>query len=667
MTAPEGGRREPAGPRGPTQEPSDGPAPVANGDPRTLVRPYTVTRGRTVTASAWPPETVVSAVDRPESAGESATGPVTDAGLRGLARRARGPVWLPGDPGFDEELAAAASPVEHRPRVILGARDADDVTAAVTFAAEHRLPVTVQATGYGTHAPVEDGILVATRRMRELAVDTRRRVVRVGAGVVWSEVITAAARHGLAPPCGSAVGVGVVGHALGGGVGPLARSIGFAADAVLAVELVTADGVRRRVDAEHHPDLFWALRGGAGAGGVTVGVVTALELRLAALTRLWGGGLWFDGSAAPVVVGDWVRWTTTLSEATTTSLALSRAIDPARRSGGRAARPPVVHLRVAHTGSNADGATLAVAMREHGPIVDTLAELPVTAVDTIHDSAGHEAWDTAPGTVWTRGLLLPELPPEAIRILLDAAGPDAVDPPVGVEIRHLGGATAHPEDPGGPGSALGGRGARYGVVLVDVLGRDGAPPPRGPRLLERLAPFALGRGGGEAGNDRDVDRGTVTTVATAGATELATGAASDATTRSRLADLATRLDPDGLFRGSAGRRSRPSDRVSGARADPALPEARAIVALARPWRSVAEIASELGLPLGVVRVLLADLDEAGLVTVHRSPLHDSGRSGASSSGGSGAAADAGGAAGAGDPDDDTNHLERVLRGLRNRL
>jgi hypothetical protein len=73
------------------------------------------------------------------------------------------------------------------------------------------------------------------------------------------------------------------------------------------------------------------------------------------------------------------------------------------------------------------------------------------------------------------------------------------------------------------------------------------------------------------------------------------------------------------------------------------PEARAIIELARPWRSVAEIASALGLPLGVVRVLLTDLDAAGLVTVHRPPSLDPA-----------------------DPDH-TDHLERALRGLRNRL
>lgn len=55
-------------------------------------------------------------------------------------------------------------------------------------------------------------------------------------------------------------------------------------------------------------------------------------------------------------------------------------------------------------------------------------------------------------------------------------------------------------------------------------------------------------------------------------------------------------------------------------ADPAtLPseEYRAIAELCRDPRSVAEVAALLSLPLGVARVLLADLADNGLVVVHR--------------------------------------------------
>ena len=47
-------------------------------------------------------------------------------------------------------------------------------------------------------------------------------------------------------------------------------------------------------------------------------------------------------------------------------------------------------------------------------------------------------------------------------------------------------------------------------------------------------------------------------------------------------------------------------------------EHRAVAELCRGPRSVAEVAALLSLPLGVVRVLLADMADIGLVVVHRS-------------------------------------------------
>ena len=95
------------------------------------------------------------------------------------------------------------------------------------------------------------------------------------------DVVPKAVEHGLTALAGSAPDVGVVGYSLGGGISWHARSLGLAANNVLAIELVTADGAHRRVDADNEPELFWALRGGGG----TFGVVTAIEFRLFASPR----------------------------------------------------------------------------------------------------------------------------------------------------------------------------------------------------------------------------------------------------------------------------------------------------------------------------------------------------------------------------------------------
>ena len=567
-----------------------GAAPGEGPDPGTLVRPYTLTRGRT--DASWPPETVVSAVDRvPQQRGPRPAGDLPDDDLRRLAAAVRGPVWLPGDPGFAEEIASSYSAVVHRPRLLVGARDTDDVAAAVAFAVARGLPVAVQATGHGAVRPVDDGVLVSTRRMRSVRIDPAARTAAVGAGVVWSEVLAAAGPHGLAPLCGSAPGVGVVGYTLGGGISPLARTFGFTADHVAGAEVVTADGTVRWVDADHEPELFWGLRGGKG----NLGIVTGLVVRLFGLTSLTGGGLFFDGTRADDVLRAYPRWSAALGEKTTTSLSFSRLGH--RTRGGE---PPAVHLRVAHLGGDVDG--LLAPMRALGPVLDTVAEMPYSAIGTIHDDP------TEPADVFKRGLLLADLHPGVLDAVARAAGPGAAEPVASVEIRHLGGAMARRPD---PDNAVGGRDAAYGVFVVDTH----AHADRVRRLVDALQPYSTGA--------------AVNFLGTVTESDVVATAWTPADYR-RLGALKARVDPDEVFRFGYAVPARPEAEQP--------PEAQAIVAAARPWRSIAELAAGTRLPLGVVRVLVSDLVEAGLVRVHRP--------------GTGA---------------DTDQLERVLRGLRRRL
>ena len=147
---------------------------------------------------------------------------------------------------------------------------AQDVAAAVLFAAEWGQRIAPQGTGHGaaTLGPLGDAILLKTERMSGLAIDPVERVARVEAGVLSSEVVRAAAQHGLTPLTGSSPDVGVVGYTLGGGLSFLGRKHGLAANNVRAIELVTADGSLVRADHDREPDLFRALRGGGGSFGM---------------------------------------------------------------------------------------------------------------------------------------------------------------------------------------------------------------------------------------------------------------------------------------------------------------------------------------------------------------------------------------------------------------
>jgi len=147
--------------------------------------------------------------------------------------------------------------------------------------------VRVLSTGHASAAvrPVRHAVLIRTELGGSVDVDTTRRLARVPAGASWQAVVDAATPHGLAAPHGSAATVGVVGFLLRGGISFYSRKIGLAVNSVRAIELVTADGELRRVDADHDPDLFWSLRGGGGG----FGVVTAIEIALFPATSVITG------------------------------------------------------------------------------------------------------------------------------------------------------------------------------------------------------------------------------------------------------------------------------------------------------------------------------------------------------------------------------------------
>jgi FAD/FMN-containing dehydrogenase len=398
-----------------------------------------------------------------------------------LCRSLSQPALLPGHPDLDAEVSAFNLATTHRPAIVVPATCSDDVVAAVRFGASTGLAVAVQATGHGAVQAADGAVLVTTSRMQDLSVDPVARTARVGAGVRWARVIEAAAPYGLAPLSGSSSDVGVVGYTLGGGLGPLGRRYGFAADHVRSIDLVTADGRLRTVTADEGPELFWALRGGKG----NFGIVTSIEVGLVPVGTLYGGGMFWSGDDAPAVLHAWRSWVSTLPEETTSSIALLRLPDlphvpePLR---GRLS----VHLRVAHCGDVATGRRLVAVMRAvAAPLVDLVREMPFTEVDSIHMDP------TDPLPVWESGRLLSELPAEAVDAVLAAAGPGVDVPLIMAELRHLGGALARPA---APPNAVSGRCAAFSAFVLGpaVPGLEDAVPAVGEGLLAALAPYDAG-------------------------------------------------------------------------------------------------------------------------------------------------------------------------------
>ncbi len=198
-----------------------------------------------------------------------------------------GRVLTPGDDGYDEARRVHNGLIDRRPAVIVQCHDVDDAAAAVRFARESGLDISVRGGGHNVagRAVADDAVVIDLSRMRDVAVDPEARTARAGGGALWADLNAATAEHGLAVTGGAISTTGIGGLTLGGGLGWLMAKHGLAADNVLAVELVSADGDPLEVTAESHPDLFWALRGGGG----NFGVATAFTYRLHPLEMVTGG------------------------------------------------------------------------------------------------------------------------------------------------------------------------------------------------------------------------------------------------------------------------------------------------------------------------------------------------------------------------------------------
>jgi FAD/FMN-containing dehydrogenase len=147
---------------------------------------------------------------------------------------------------------------------------------------------------------VDDGIVLDLSDLRALDIDPVGRVAWVQPGLTAGEYTLAAAEHGLATGFGDTGSVGIGGITLGGGVGFLSRKHGLTIDSLLAAEMVTADGQLLHVDAERHPDLFWAIRGGGG----NFGVATRFLFQLHPVDMVVGGMLILP--ATPDVIASFV-------------------------------------------------------------------------------------------------------------------------------------------------------------------------------------------------------------------------------------------------------------------------------------------------------------------------------------------------------------------------
>jgi FAD/FMN-containing dehydrogenase len=296
----------------------------------------------------------------------------------------RGALLPPGEEGYEEARSVWNGAIDRHPALIARCAGADDVVEAMRFARERELPVTVRGGGHAVagHAVCDGGLMIDLSLMKAVEVDPEARTARAAGGLLWRELDAATQQHGLATTGGIISHTGIGGLTLGGGFGHLMRRHGLTVDNLLAVELVTADGERLRVDAASEPELFWGLRGGGG----NFGVATAFEYRLHPVGPLVLGGPMFWGlDDAPAVL----RVLRELAPAAPDELGISISIMPAPPMPFLAPEQfgkPVIGLVLAWMGDFAAGERAIAPLREVGrPLADVVRPVPYPALQSMLD------------------------------------------------------------------------------------------------------------------------------------------------------------------------------------------------------------------------------------------------------------------------------------------
>jgi FAD/FMN-containing dehydrogenase len=406
------------------------------------------------------------------------------SGLDALADLLDGRLVRPGDLGWDAARQAWHLGVDQRPAAVVLAASVADIGATVRAAAQLGLRVAPQATGHNAAplGPLDGTVLLKTAALRGVEIDAGGQRARVEAGALWTDVTAAAGSCGLAALAGSAPDVGVVGYTLGGGLSWLGRSHGLAANSVLAVELVTADGQHRRVDADHEPELFWALRGGGGS----YGVVTALEFRLYPIAEVYAGVLFWPIGAAAEVLHAYRRWVETVPTGVTSVGRMLRFPPmPGLPDHLRGREFVVVEAACQLSAAKADA--LLAPLRALRPELDTFAPTPMAELGALHmDPDG-------PVPAFGDGVMLAELPAAAVDAVLQATGPASGSPLLSVELRHLGGALAPGQGAGGAVSGLDAAFAVFGVGMTPDADADRAARASVDALHRALQPWCAGR------------------------------------------------------------------------------------------------------------------------------------------------------------------------------
>ncbi len=350
-----------------------------------------------------------------------------------LAVRLRGELVIPGDYDYDARRKDVwDGAVDGYPALIVRCVDAEDVIAAVNFAREQDMEISVRSGGHSIagFATSNGGMVIDLSDMKAINIYPEQRIARIEPGLTWGEVANALQQHGLALSSGDTGSVGVGGLMLGGGIGWMARKYGMTIDHLRAVELVTADGQLLRASTNENPELFWGLRGGGG----NFGIATAFEVNLDPVGMIIGGAVIYDLVDAERVLRDYVTYAEAAPDELTT-IAMFMAAPPAPFIPPDKVGAPVFVLAVCYTGDLAEGERVVAPLRRLGtPIADVIGPMPYPAIFALTEEAAVRGFNQ-----YVRSLFAQHITDAMIHTIAEQAG-DVIANETIIQIRILGGA-----------------------------------------------------------------------------------------------------------------------------------------------------------------------------------------------------------------------------------
>jgi hypothetical protein len=375
--------------------------------------------------------------------------------ISALRQQLRGQILEPHEGGYLPSRRVWNAAISRRPAAIVVCADAEDIALAVRIAADHHLAVTVRGGGHNVAGrAVADGqLMLDLSRMRHVEVYAERRMVAVQGGALWHDVDVATAKQGLATTGGLVSGTGVGGLTLGGGAGWLMRRYGLACDNLLAAGVVLADGRFVRASADEHADLYWGLRGGAGA----LGVVTSFEFQLHPLRQVLAGLVVRPATEARQALGVFRDFAATAPDEFCGMTVLANAPPLPFLDAGWHGRPVVISV-VCWCGDPAAGERVIAPLRQFGrPLTDHIGPMPYVQWQHMQDGSAPpgrcQYWKTANFSHL----------PDATLDILTAALDDLPSQHSELHVQHMGGAVARiaPAD-----TAFSNRGAQFFVNLI---------------------------------------------------------------------------------------------------------------------------------------------------------------------------------------------------------